>query len=156
MLLFLDCVRCVYLCCLLVVCVFFFFKQKTAYEMRISDWSSDVCSSDLLFSTFERGIELLDAVAQLAALESRLDTLFRDVAMRYKLFLAAGTTPVRSQRGMRNSGHLYTPSGGIYTQEKLHVTPAEREYWGIVPGEGIRVFETPIGRIAVVIRSEEH
>src|SRR3546814_17816420 len=29
------------------VCIFFFFKQKTAYEMRISDWSSDVCSSDL-------------------------------------------------------------------------------------------------------------
>src|SRR3546814_97880 len=28
--------------------VFFFFKQKTAYELRISDWSSDVCSSDLL------------------------------------------------------------------------------------------------------------
>src|SRR3546814_9708235 len=31
-----------------MVYVFFFFKQKTAYEMRISDWSSDVCSSDLL------------------------------------------------------------------------------------------------------------
>src|SRR3546814_3362448 len=30
-----------------IVFVFFFFKQKTAYEMRISDWSSDVCSSDL-------------------------------------------------------------------------------------------------------------
>src|SRR3546814_5358329 len=30
------------------VVVFFFFKQKTAYEMRISDWSSDVCSSDLV------------------------------------------------------------------------------------------------------------
>src|SRR3546814_5179431 len=29
------------------VILFFFFKQKTAYEMRISDWSSDVCSSDL-------------------------------------------------------------------------------------------------------------
>src|SRR3546814_13026453 len=29
--------------------MFFFFKQKTAYEMRISDWSSDVCSSDLRF-----------------------------------------------------------------------------------------------------------
>src|SRR3546814_7660402 len=29
--------------------VFFFFKHKTAYEMRISDWSSDVCSSDLAF-----------------------------------------------------------------------------------------------------------
>src|SRR3546814_13775122 len=30
-----------------MMCFFFFFKQKTAYEMRISDWSSDVCSSDL-------------------------------------------------------------------------------------------------------------
>src|SRR3546814_10723230 len=38
----------VYSCrCLLVFFLFFFFKQKTAYEMRISDWSSDVCSSDL-------------------------------------------------------------------------------------------------------------
>src|SRR3546814_570964 len=31
----------------IIYCKFFFFKQKTAYEMRISDWSSDVCSSDL-------------------------------------------------------------------------------------------------------------
>src|SRR3546814_4141523 len=34
-------------CVLLCRTVFFFFKQKTAYEMRIIDWSSDVCSSDL-------------------------------------------------------------------------------------------------------------
>src|SRR3546814_8717687 len=33
--------------CVWSCCIFFFFKQKTAYEMRISDWSSDVCSSDL-------------------------------------------------------------------------------------------------------------
>src|SRR3546814_4744260 len=37
---------------------FFFFKQKTAYELRISDWSSDVCSSDLLPPDYS--IELLD------------------------------------------------------------------------------------------------
>src|SRR3546814_9322172 len=38
------------MCCsffVVVLLLFFFFKQKTAYEMRISDWSSDVCSSDL-------------------------------------------------------------------------------------------------------------
>src|SRR3546814_2556884 len=34
-----------------ILYLFFFFKQKTAYEMRISDWSSDVCSSDLLVTT---------------------------------------------------------------------------------------------------------
>src|SRR3546814_9739124 len=38
----------------LVFGVFFFFKQKTAYEMRISDWSSDVCSSDLRDLHFPR------------------------------------------------------------------------------------------------------
>src|SRR3546814_5880207 len=33
------------LCC--AICILFFFRQKTAYDVRISDWSSDVCSSDL-------------------------------------------------------------------------------------------------------------
>src|SRR3546814_2962891 len=42
---------------------FFFFKQKTAYEMRISDWSSDVCSSDLQV--------LIPLAAHLAPEESR-------------------------------------------------------------------------------------
>src|SRR3546814_2534617 len=36
------------------MCIFFFFKQKTAYEMRISGWSSDVCSSDLVGITGQR------------------------------------------------------------------------------------------------------
>src|SRR3546814_4429549 len=51
-----------------VVVFFFFFKQKTAYEMRISDWSSDVCSSDLteykrgeIADFAERVVSLLDA-----------------------------------------------------------------------------------------------
>src|SRR3546814_8549042 len=41
-----------YFCFVLIY--FFFFKQKTAYEMRISDWSSDVCSSDLIPDHGER------------------------------------------------------------------------------------------------------
>src|SRR3546814_3031884 len=44
--------------------VFFFFKQKTAYEMRISDWSSDVCSSDL---TLDEVRETLGGDAELFA-----------------------------------------------------------------------------------------
>src|SRR3546814_8147396 len=38
---------------IIVIVDVFFFKQKTAYEMRISDWSSDVCSSDLIARTEE-------------------------------------------------------------------------------------------------------
>src|SRR3546814_8247128 len=37
-----------FVCSFFCIFIIFFFKQKTAYEMRISDWSSDVCSSDLL------------------------------------------------------------------------------------------------------------
>src|SRR3546814_7783391 len=47
--------------CFCFYLVFFFFKQKTAYEMRISDWSSDVCSSDLKtlsFNAQQRGSHL--------------------------------------------------------------------------------------------------
>src|SRR3546814_4710418 len=49
--------------------VFFFFKQKTAYEMRISDWSSDVCSSDLqdfydtAFPILEKSTDYLKSVS---------------------------------------------------------------------------------------------
>src|SRR3546814_4669902 len=49
-----------------LVVFFFFFKQKTAYEMRISDWSSDVCSSDLirqLAHDRNRADDLVDALA---------------------------------------------------------------------------------------------
>src|SRR3546814_7898653 len=45
--------------------LFFFFKQKTAYEMRISDWSSDVCSSDLMMVRLLAG-ELDAATAAMA------------------------------------------------------------------------------------------
>src|SRR3546814_5924434 len=53
--------------CVSVVCfVVFFFKQKTAYEMRISDWSSDVCSSDLaVLDPARRGVGGVDQQSRL-------------------------------------------------------------------------------------------
>src|SRR3546814_14501520 len=44
--------------------IHFFFKQKTAYEMRISDWSSDVCSSDLSAKTFVETGHLTTSIQQ--------------------------------------------------------------------------------------------
>src|SRR3546814_16367400 len=49
-------IHCSILVCACFVCFFFFFKQKTAYEMRISDWSSDVCSSDLESLAWSRSL----------------------------------------------------------------------------------------------------
>src|SRR3546814_16913629 len=58
----------VFLCIYFRFVLFFFFKQKTAYEMRISDWSSDVCSSDLNVRALYRDVAAAAAaVARLMA-----------------------------------------------------------------------------------------
>src|SRR3546814_5830434 len=53
----------------------FFFKQKTAYEMRISDWSSDVCSSDLRGRARPDHDDLLAPVVEVLRPELRVDDL---------------------------------------------------------------------------------
>src|SRR3546814_13926646 len=66
-----------YVSCILVY-LFFFFKQKTAYEMRSSDWSSDVCSSDLKntwfeYLVFDGAVAAIDGVDELdVGLDGRL------------------------------------------------------------------------------------
>src|SRR3546814_10285090 len=54
------------------MCLFFCFKQKTAYEMRISDWSSDVCSSDLMAAQQIGGLETDDDRGELR--QSRIES----------------------------------------------------------------------------------
>src|SRR3546814_10443880 len=76
---------------LFVLCLyyFFFFKQKTAYEMRISDWSSDVCSSDLA---------LVDAGDQILALRPGL--------AEHGLLPGAGRDQALALAGQRDAGGL--------------------------------------------------
>src|SRR3546814_2954347 len=71
------------MCLLSFVCCLLFFKQKTAYEMRISDWSSDVCSSDL-------GVEDLPLMPGLAEIADAA-TVFDAPQGRIVESYAAGT-----------------------------------------------------------------
>src|SRR3546814_7368677 len=64
----------------LILSFFFYFKQKTAYEMRISDWSSDVCSSDL---GANRATAELDGVAGSACRADAADHVQDQVLGRY-------------------------------------------------------------------------
>src|SRR3546814_1528769 len=74
---------------------FFFFKQKTAYEMRISDWSSDVCSSDLYRLT-----SLLNQDVQRKILSTRSESLQppREIVSRCSLAAAQSSAPLRNRR----------------------------------------------------------
>src|SRR3546814_2125294 len=90
------------------MCSFFFFKQKTAYELRISDWSSDVCSSDLL-----------DAAGQhnhLAPIVTRLN----DAGIRVSLFIEPD--PRQIEAAMR----LRAPVVEFHTGRYAHVEGEER------------------------------
>src|SRR3546814_7725888 len=63
-----------------IVCDVFFFKQKTAYEMRISDWSSDVCSSDLVMTNEASTLLDSDASNKAADADIALQELGADYA----------------------------------------------------------------------------
>src|SRR3546814_7118895 len=72
---------------------FFFFKQKTAYEMRISDWSSDVCSSDLFVLETSRCQRCLHSLRRaLMRIRSRFDGDIAD-RRRHADLLPAETLP---------------------------------------------------------------
>src|SRR3546814_2051317 len=79
---------CCRLCCML------FFKQKTAYEMRISDWSSDVCSSDLkTLSEFHAETHAPDptlAFTTFAWAPSDRDRLYAAIDKRFRSMMQAG------------------------------------------------------------------
>jgi predicted amidohydrolase/GNAT superfamily N-acetyltransferase len=104
-----------------------------------------------MFSTFKPGTRIRPAIRRLTGMAKRIDALFLRHAERTGMHIVGGTMPRLVDGQLRNVATLYTPSGGMFRQEKLHITPAEREEWGIQPGEGLRVFNTPIGRIAILV-----
>src|SRR3546814_3492739 len=81
----------------MVFSVFFFFKQKTAYEMRISDWSSDVCSSDLPYETVVIDVD-----------EEHSGTVVEKMAMR-----KAELTDMRPSGGGKTRITFSAPSRGL-------------------------------------------
>src|SRR3546814_6899192 len=84
---------------------FFFFKQKTAYDMRISDWSSDVCSSDLIPDRDAERPRLVDEIVLDAGAREndqtgrhRIDQPL--IALERRRFLVA--IPVRAESDLRH------------------------------------------------------
>lgn len=75
-----------------------------------------------------------------------------DLARRHGLHVLCSSFPVRTDSGaFRNRAWLHAPGGGRGFQDKLQMTRFEAERWGIGAGDGIRVFDTALGRIGVAI-----
>jgi predicted amidohydrolase len=86
-----------------------------------------------------------------ANLECERVELHRELAKKHDVHILVGSGPSRKSQGVYvNAAQLVTPDGAVGVQEKHIMTPFERD-WGIAPGEGIRVFDTALGRIGIAI-----
>jgi predicted amidohydrolase len=77
--------------------------------------------------------------------------LFRDLAMRYHLNIVGGSQFELEGEKLYNTAFLFRRDGSIERQRKLHITPDERRWWGVQPGDTLRTFETDRGRIAILM-----
>src|SRR3546814_1335255 len=101
-----------------MIFIVFFFKQKTAYEMRISDWSSDVCSSDLGGGTIFDGLE----VAAVAGPDAMDRVLYTPHSVRLEhLALAYGWEYHRATTRSALDQLLTSPAGGRQRSEERRV-----------------------------------
>src|SRR3546814_1536048 len=107
-----------------VVCDFLFFKQKTAYEMRISDWSSDVCSSDLL-GLLHSGTAVIRSKPQ-----GRPTASGFSANHEYAVFWSAVEKPSIGRlprKGSKAERYPYADANGIYSWANFRKSGTDRK-----------------------------
>src|SRR3546814_18245818 len=141
------------MCMSVVVLSFFFFKQKTAYEMRISDWSSDVCSSDLVCRSRPA---ILRAATQKPERQPELNRQDDPSLSRVRLLKIQGSGRMESPTAsmcMQTKFHNYRGIGGDHEVDRKSVV-----YGKSVSGRGDiggrRIIKKKKKRISIRIQKE--
>jgi len=139
-----------------------------AFETKISDWVGAAAGQGADLAVFpEYGameVAMLDGPEVAGDLErsvhaitrriADMDDLHSRLARRHEMHVLAASAPVfDGDLGPRpvNRARLFTPTGGCGVQDKQIMTRFEREEWDIVPGGPLRLFETALGKIGVLI-----
>ncbi len=132
-----------------------FARQCEFFVDVASDYTSDFLLFPELFTT-----QLLSTIRaerpglsarMLADFTPRYTELFRDLALKYHLNIVGGSQFELDGDKLYNTAFLFRRDGSIDRQRKLHITPHERKWWGVQPGQSLQVFETDRGRIAVLV-----
>jgi predicted amidohydrolase len=76
--------------------------------------------------------------------------LFKKMASETGMHIIGGTHVLERQGKLYNVAHLFYPDGRVEEQAKIHITPTEVEEWNMSAGDGLRVFDTDKGRIAML------
>ncbi|MCR9296143.1 MAG: GNAT family N-acetyltransferase, partial [bacterium] len=132
-----------------------FAQQCEFFLDTASDYKSDFVLFPELFTT-----QLLSCVEagqpgaaarQLAEFTPRYLDFFTEMAVKYDLNVIGGSQFVIEHGTLYNVAYLFQRDGSIGKQYKIHITPSERKWWGVNPGNRVEVFDTDCGRIAIQI-----
>lgn len=132
------------------------FRDQVAHYVRNA---SEYGVQFLLFPEFmttqllsigdERGNPL--TIDRLPSFTDAYTELFASLAREYDMYIIGGTHVVEVEGGKRrNRAFLFHPDGRIDTQDKIHLTPTEVTEWHMSKGDGVEVFDTPFGTIAML------
>lgn len=91
------------------------------------------------------------AVRALSQFTPRYLELFRQLAVKYDINIVGGSHFTLEGDDLFNISYLFRRDGTLGKQYKLHVTPNERRWWGVKPGNTVEVFETDKGKVSVQI-----
>lgn len=91
------------------------------------------------------------AVRRLTELTPEYLDLFSDLAVRFNVNIVGGSHFVLEEERLHNVSFLFQRDGSIGRQPKLHITPNERRWWGVSPGDGVEVFDTDKGKVAILV-----
>ena len=91
------------------------------------------------------------AMRSLAELTEQLRDAMLQMAMKYNTNIVTGSLPIYQEERLYNVAFLCRRDGTWDSQYKLHVTPDEAEWWGFQGGNELKVFNTDIGKIGILI-----
>ena len=77
--------------------------------------------------------------------------LFSELAIKYNINIVAGSHFTPEGENLFNIAYLFKRNGEIGKQYKLHITPNEKKWWGVKPGNTLEVFDTDKGKVAILI-----
>ncbi|MCA9265806.1 MAG: carbon-nitrogen hydrolase family protein, partial [Planctomycetales bacterium] len=91
------------------------------------------------------------AARQLAEFTPDYLEFFSEKAIKYDVNVIGGSQFVVEHGTLYNTAYLFGRDGSIGKQYKIHITPSERKWWGVTPGDRVEVFDTDCGKVAIQI-----
>ncbi|WP_053217101.1 bifunctional GNAT family N-acetyltransferase/carbon-nitrogen hydrolase family protein [Virgibacillus senegalensis] len=132
------------------------FARQAEYYVDVAyDFGSDFAVFPEIFTTqlmsFLEEKVPSKAVRRLTEYTEDYIELFTYLAMKYNINIVGGSHFVEEDDHIYNIAYLFRRDGTIEKQYKIHVTPNEKKWWGIQPGDAIKVFDTDCGKIAIQV-----